>query len=397
MPPVNDALFHVLVRERLPFPAGPMELKTSMSVRAKAQENASGDAAGLAGALRQCVGCAAFVVSHDEKITACAPEAERLLQFEPGHGAKGRSFSLLPPPLQQIIREAAAAGRPVTDRSLALPTSENLPGTLHVSAIPVQTNTRKPQIVVVLNELSVSRRLEQNLRRLDRLAGFGTLSASMAHEIKNALVAVKTFMDLLLEKNRDSELAEVVSREMRRIDSIVGQMLKYAGPARPAFSAVRVHNVLDHSLRMVQPQIEGRLISLNRAFNAAPDAIEGDDYQLEQAFVNLLLNAIEAMGPNGSLTVATDLISAVSARPKAASVSGAHVRVAIADTGIGITTENMQRLFEPFFTTKQQGTGLGLTITRRIVQEHHGDISVQSQVNKGTTFSILLPVHAQPH
>jgi signal transduction histidine kinase len=367
-----------------------------MSVRAKAQKNESGEAAVLAEALRDCVGCAAFVVSHNEKITACAPEAERLLRFEPGQGAKGCSFSLLPPALQQIIREAAAAGRPVTDRSLALPTSENLTGTLHVSAIPVQPNIGKPQIVVVLNELSISRRLEQNLARLDRLAGLGTLSSGMAHEIKNALVAVKTFTDLLLEKNRDDELAGVVGREMHRIEAIVGQMLKYAGPSRSAFSAVRVHTVLDHSLRMVQPRLESGLISLNRAFNAAPDAIEGDDYQLEQAFVNLLLNAIEAMGPNGSLTVATDLISAAPARPKVASVSGTHVRVTIADTGIGITTENMKCLFEPFFTTKQQGTGLGLTIARRIVQEHRGDISVQSQVNKGTAFSILLPVHARP-
>ncbi|MCU0782520.1 MAG: ATP-binding protein [Verrucomicrobia bacterium] len=362
-----------------------------MSTRAQARKPAKSQAPSLVEALRDCAGCAAFVVSHNETITSCAPDAERLLQFEPGHAAKKRSFSFLPPALQQIIREAAATHRPVTNRSLTPLSAKNLTGTLQVSAVPVQSNTGKPQVVVVLNDFSVSRRLEQTLRRLDRLAGFGTLSASMAHEIKNALVSVKTFVDLLLEKNRDAELAEVVGRELRRINSIVGQMLKYTGPARPAFSSVRLHDVLDHSLRMVQPQIEGRLISLNRVFHATPDAIEGDDYQLEQAFVNLLLNAIEAMGTNGSLTVATELISAVSARAKAGSVSGAHVRVAIADTGIGITTENMPRLFEPFFTTKQQGTGLGLTIARRIVQEHRGDISVQSQLNKGTTFSILLP------
>lgn len=386
--------FRLAGKNRIPAFA-PMKLTAFMSARAKTRMAAKDEAPNLGEALRDSVGCAAFVVSRGEKITACAPEAERLLRLGPGQAVKSGSFVLLPPALQQLIREAAAAHRPITDRSLTLPSRKNLADTLHVSVVPVQSNTGKPQVVVVLNDISVSRRLEQSLRRLDRLASLGTFSASMAHEIKNALVAVKTFMDLLLEKNRDAELADVVSRELRRIDAIVGQMLKYAGPARPAFSAVRVHDVLDHSLRMVQPQIEGRLISLNRAFNAAPDAITGDDYQLEQAFVNLLLNAIEAMGPNGSLTVATDLVSTDSTHPKSASASGAHVRVAIADTGVGITTENMNRLFEPFFTTKQQGTGLGLTIARRIVQEHHGDISVQSQVNKGTTFSILLPVHAQ--
>lgn len=366
-----------------------------MSARAKTKMTATGEAPNLTEALRDSVGCAAFVVSRGEKIISCAPEAERLLRLGPGQAAQSGSFALLPTTLQQLIRDAAAAHCPITDRNLTLPSREKLADTLQVSVVPLQSNTGKPQIVVVLNEISVSRRLEQNLRRLDRLAGLGTFSASMAHEIKNALVSVKTFVDLLLEKNRDAELADVVRREMRRIDSIVGQMLKYAGPARAAFSSVRVHDVLDHSLHMVQPQIEERLISLHRAFNAAPDAIKGDDYQLEQVFVNLLLNATEAMGTNGSLTVATELISTASARPKAAQASGAHVRVTIADTGIGITTENLKRLFEPFFTTKPQGTGLGLAIAQRIVQEHHGGISVQSQVDKGTTFSILLPVHAK--
>jgi len=374
-----------------------MELTVPMSARAKTRMTTTGEAPILAEAVRDSVGCAAFVVGHGERIISCAPEAERLLRLGPGQAAKSGSFALLPTALQQLIRAAAAAHRPITDRSLSLPSRKNLTDTLRVSVVPVQSNTDKPQIVVVLNEISISRRLEQNLRRLDRLAGLGIFSASMAHEIKNALVSVKTFVDLLLEKNRDAELADVVRREMCRIDSILGQMLKYAGPARSAFSSVRVHDVLDHSLRMVQPQIEERLISLHRAFNAAPDAIKGDDYQLEQVFVNLLLNATEAMGTNGSLTVATELISMASARPKAAQTSGAHVQITIADTGIGITTENLKRLFEPFFTTKPQGTGLGLAIARRIVQEHNGDISAQSQVDKGTTFSILLPIHAKAH
>ena len=366
-----------------------------MSVRAKNQKTAIGEGSGDAGALSRHVTVAAFVVNHHGIITSCAPEAERLLQFKPGHAVKSGSFSLLPPALKEIICEARAAGRAVTDRRFTLPSRKKFRETLHVSAVPVVSTTGKAQVVVLLNELSVARQLEENLARLDRLAGLGTLSAGMAHEIKNALVAVKTFLDLLLEKNRDAELTDVVLREMRRIDSIVRQMLKYASPARPAFSAVRLHDVLDHSLHMIRPQAEGRLISLHRAFDAAPDVIRGDDCQLEQVFVNLLLNAVEAMGTNGSLTVATSLIADAQNQPKAASASGAHVRVTIADTGIGIAEENLNRLFEPFFTTKQQGTGLGLTVARRIVQEHQGDIRVQSQANQGTTFSVLLPVHAQ--
>jgi signal transduction histidine kinase len=359
-----------------------------MSAHNTVRMTATGETPG--GGLRDFVGCAALVVSGGDRIIACAPKAERWLRLKPGQSLKAGAFKLLPPALQQLIRHTAATQRAVTDARLTLDARKNLADTLHVCAVPLRSATGRSQVVVVLNEVSVSRRFEQNLRHLDRLAGLGTLSASMAHEIKNALVSIKTFVDLLLEKNRDAELTDVVGREIRRIDAMVGQMLKYAGPARPAFGQVRVHEVLDHSLRLVKPQLEGRLISLHRAFRASPDAVAGDDYQLEQAFVNLLLNAIEAMGPNGSLTVATELVAEVGSKT---ANGGPRLRVAIADTGVGIAPENMQRLFEPFFTTKQQGTGLGLTIARRIVQEHRGDISVQSQVNQGTTFSILLPVH----
>ena len=130
------------------------------------------------------------------------------------------------------------------------------------------------------------------------------------------------------------------------------------------------------------------------ASKASPSVIRGDDYQLEQAFVNLFLNGIEAMGATGSLTVTTELIADLSPVFPSPAQPGPHVRVTVADTGIGITAENMERLFEPFFTTKEHGTGLGLAITRRIVEEHHGMITAESQPNEGTSFAILLPAHA---
>ena len=220
---------------------------------------------------------------------------------------------------------------------------------------------------------------EQNLQRLDRLAGLGLLSAGMAHEIKNGLVAVKTFVDLLLEKNQDAELGKVVVRELERINAIVTQMLRFAAPGHAAFKTVRIHGLLDHSLRLVEHQISGKLISLNRDYKAAPDTVHGDEFQLQQAFMNLLFNAIEAMGANGTLTVGTE-------------ITDGQLRIQIRDTGTGIAPENQGRLFEPFFTTKKNGTGLGLAISQRIVHEHGGNISAQSENNKGSTFSISLPV-----
>jgi signal transduction histidine kinase len=262
-----------------------------------------------------------------------------------------------------------------------------------VTAVPLRAGKARSGVVVVLSDADLARQFEQNVRRLDRLASIGTLSAGMAHEIKNALVSVKTFIDLLLDRNQDAELADVVGREMRRINALVSQTLKFAGPARPVFSAVRLHDVLDQSLRMVQPQLRTKLITLNRSYQAVPDVVCGDDYQIEQVFVNLFLNAIEAMNSTGSLNVSTEIVPAPPVSRKSREAVS-HVRVMVADTGMGIAAEDMGRLFEPFFTTKEDGTGLGLAIARRIVTEHKGDIHVRSETNKGTTFSVVLPSHA---
>jgi len=165
-------------------------------------------------------------------------------------------------------------------------------------------------------------------------------------------------------------------------------MLKFGGPARPELGQVRLHDVLEHSLRLVQPRLEDNQVALTRSFQAVTDTVKGDERQLQQAFVNLLLNALDAMGPNGSLSVATELV------PPEGADGRAQVQVAIKDNGPGIPPEQVGRLFEPFFTTKPNGTGLGLSITRRIILDHQGDIRVESQPGQGTAFNILLPAAA---
>ncbi len=224
---------------------------------------------------------------------------------------------------------------------------------------------------------------EQSMRRLDRLASLGLLSAGMAHEIKNSLVAVNTFVGRLLESGGDREFSETVRRELRRIDTLVNQMLRFAAPGKNEFATVHVHELLDHSLRLVEHQIKGKFISLDRRYAAAPDTVSGDEYQLQQAFMNLLFNAIEALGMNGTLTVSTEIAGEKPGERR--------LRIHIQDTGMGIPPENLARLFEPFFTTKKSGTGLGLAICQRIVHEHDGNITAQSEVKKGATFSISLP------
>ncbi|HOX59830.1 MAG TPA: ATP-binding protein [Candidatus Paceibacterota bacterium] len=260
--------------------------------------------------------------------------------------------------------------------------------TLHVSATLLKPGKKGSGVILVLTDLTPTRQLDERLEQLDRLASIGTLAASMAHEIRNALVAGRTFVDLLLEKHQDTELVGVVRRELGRIDEIVSRILKFGGPARPALRQVRLHEVLDHSLRLVQPQLNGKQVLLSRSFQAVPDLVKGDDCQLQQAFVNLFLNALEAMGPNGTLSVTTELVV------PGGRADRTQVQVAIQDSGLGIPPEHLERVFEPFFTSKPSGTGLGLPITRRIIREHRGDIRVVSRPSKGSDFRVLLPVSA---
>src|SRR5665213_1910075 len=199
--------------------------------------------------------------------------------------------------------------------------------------------------------------LSDNLRRLDRLANLGLVSASVAHEIKNGLVAITTFVELLLQKGDDNEMAEMVRRELKRIDSLTTQMMRFSTPKPAALARVRAHELLDHSLRLLEHQMSGRMISLKRNYRAA----------------------LEAVGSNGEVTVATEN-------------AGGRLKISIRDTGPGISTENLARLFEPFFTTKKQGTGLGLAICRRVMDEHHGQVEVQSETGKGSVFILSLPL-----
>ena len=338
---------------------------------------------GFANMLRDCLLAGVILIDEDQQVATLTAEAQHILgSKEPGSVTK--ALEALPPSLAALVRETSASGRPSSTREINLQVEQRGAILVRASTIPLRPGT----MALVIGDLTAARHFEEHLQKLDRLANAGTLAASMAHEIKNALVAGKTFMDLLLEQNQKFELVEVVRRELGRIEAIVGRMLKLASPGRAAFAAVHLHAILEHSLSLIQPQLESSSIALRRSFQAGTDLVNGDEYELQQAFVNLLLNAFEAMGPGGALMISTELVAA---SPESGS-RPAHLRVVMRDTGTGIRPEHMARLFEPFFTTKPSGTGLGLAVTKRIVQEHKGNIIAESKPGQGTMFRITLPL-----
>ncbi|MFM1942260.1 MAG: hypothetical protein RI897_1242 [Verrucomicrobiota bacterium] len=248
-------------------------------------------------------------------------------------------------------------------------------------------------LVLTLHDLRVARDLEVQTSRSQQLANLGLLSAGVAHEVKNALVAVKTYTDLLLEKQPENDSALLVRREVGRIDSLIGQLLQLAGPGQRVEAGLSLHEVLEHALRLLQPHMRDRKVEQVLVLGAKVDGVWGDSRQLQQAFLNLFFNAIEAMEGGGRLVVRTELVLATEHISKFdPGRREQQIQVEIQDSGPGIPEEEVDRSFMPFVTTKPNGTGLGLAITRKIIAEHRGRISVEGRQGEGALFRVILPL-----
>lgn len=225
--------------------------------------------------------------------------------------------------------------------------------------------------------------VEEQLRRHERLSTLGLLAAEIAHEIRNPLTSMKMlFQALDLQfpaadpRARD---AEIVGEKMNQLNQIVDQLLTFARSTEPALERVDVNALLDDVLLLTRHRLHQQNIALTK--HLAPDlpAVRADRHQMEQACLNLILNAVDAMPRGGTLTVATGL------HPSS------FIILTFQDTGAGMTAEQRTKLFEPFLTTKAKGTGLGLAIVKKTVEAHRGRIEVASQPGHGTTFRLLLP------
>src|SRR3989440_1592221 len=258
--------------------------------------------------------------------------------------------------------------------------------------------------LMVLTDITAIKRLELQIGRSDRLASLGTLSAGMAHEIKNPLVSLKTFAQLLPERYQDSDFRDtfsnLIGHEIDRIDSLVNQLLRFARPAKPILKPLHAHEILEKALTLVGHRLYQKDIKLNRAWLADVDTIHGDADQLEQVFLNFFLNAMDAMKTHGELSVKTEIrtdeqwvnVKSYSNGENGNGQGREALRITIQDSGEGIRAEDLPHVFDPFFTTKDYGTGLGLSVVHGIIQEHGGQIEVESELQKGTAFHILLPL-----
>jgi two-component system, NtrC family, sensor kinase len=233
---------------------------------------------------------------------------------------------------------------------------------------------------------------QEQLVRTEKLSSLGKLSASIAHEINNPLAGILTFAKLVsrtLEEGAPDDAKRaglrrhlaLVEREAQRCSAIVRNLLDFARERPIAPKPMDVNAAVDEALSLVANQIAMQGVALHRTHAELPPVL-ADFGQLRQAFVNVVMNACEAMGKGGRLEVATRASAGV-------------IQVVIADDGPGIPPERLRKIFDPFFTTKEKGTGLGLSVVYGIVERHGGSIDVDSRVGEGTTFTFRLPAVAE--
>jgi signal transduction histidine kinase len=237
---------------------------------------------------------------------------------------------------------------------------------------------------------------EAQLHRADRLSALGQLSAGLAHEIRNPLGAIKGAVEILEEDypvgHPKAEFYAIILKEVKRLNDVVTNFLNFARPVSMRFVPVDVRDVLSSLEGLVSGEARAHRVQIVTNFRDGPSRVMADEALLKQAFLNIMLNALEAMPDGGTLTISTRVADRTAVGIVDADDREEWLEAAFADTGTGIPEEHLGRVFDPFFTTKKDGTGLGLAITYRIIENHRGIIRVTSQPGKGTTFSITVPL-----
>ncbi len=250
--------------------------------------------------------------------------------------------------------------------------------------------------VLAIEDVTDRVSLTQEVQQAEKLAVVGQLAAGIAHQIGTPLNVISGSAEYLLmewgDQPRPAEL-EIIIAQTDRITKLIQQLLNFARPAHMEFRPVSLNDLLQEILSLTEHQIAKENIHILTDFQPDLPAITADANQLEQAFLNIVINAWHAMPEGGQLTLTTRLAPAGERRRKGRP-EPAGLEVILADTGTGIAPEHMARIFDPFFSTKGvgKGTGLGLAISKRIVEDHHGRIDVDSQLGRGTTFTIWFPV-----
>ena len=273
----------------------------------------------------------------------------------------------------------------IRDREIVIPHPSEKGIPLSLSAAPLKDETgREMGSVLLLRDLREIRDLQEKVRRSERLASLGRLAAGVAHEVRNPLSSIRGFAQFFMQRfkgrEKEEEYASVMVKEVDRLNRVITELLDFARPKAPHREPHSLEEILEHTLGVLEPELAKKKAEVEKQYERELPPVRVDRDQLSQAFLNLLINSLEAMGEGGRIRVGIRREDQDS------------LKVSIGDTGKGIPRGDLEKVFEPFFSTKRKGTGLGLAIVHQIVEGHGGDIQVESLEEEGTVFQIILPI-----
>jgi two-component system, NtrC family, nitrogen regulation sensor histidine kinase GlnL len=344
------------------------------------------------------VGDGVIVLDNTGAVTHVNPAAEELAGIS-RRLARGALFSDIfrgEDALNEMVAKTVATGMSFSDQ-------ENIVLKRHGRLTPVGASTspllsssvERIGTIVLLRDLSNVRELEEAVRQADRLSSLGALAAGLAHEIKNPLGGIKGAAQLLemeFPENEDlREYIRVMLKEVQRVNVIVEELLALASPGRLKPGKVNLHRVLSDIVLLQKQDTGGKNIAIQQYFDPSIPPILADESLLTQLFLNLIKNAIDAVGEEGVVKVTSRVLADYSMNQKGER-RARMVAIDVADNGPGIPADVLENMFMPFFTTKSTGTGLGLAICQKIVSEHRGMIKVDSDPSRGTVFTVMLPL-----
>ena len=349
---------------------------------------------GLARKILQSIPTGVLTVNSSGVITAINPTAEAVLKRS-AKDLLGNSYESVfaeGETIRAVLEGALRHHQHVTQKDMLYENQDRAPRTIRVSTAELTGDGAEPSgVILQAQDITDWLVLEQRVRVGDKLAALHTLSAGVAHELRNPLSAMDLNLQLLEEELREqSSLPEqgarylrVLNAECHRLSVILDNFMKFARPGSVGLHEVNVSAIIEHIMALMQFEAEERKIRLEQAVKDPLPSVLGDETAISQVLLNVVVNAFHAM-PNGGLC-------RIAAEAHHANGT-CRLIVSVKDTGIGIKKEELARVFEPFYTTKSSGTGLGLAIAYRIMEDHGGTIQVSSTPGIGTTVVLTFPV-----
>jgi len=324
-----------------------------------------------------------------------------------------RAEDVLSPDLAFFLKQTLLQDRGLGEVELTIPAKDGSWRSLNCSTALVDLPNNERGAILVMSDITWQKELEKEKNRAERLASLGELAAGMAHEIKNPLVSIKTFAELLPERFEEQDFrynfSRVVGHEIERINNLVTKLLGFARDSDQYLEDVDMADLLEEILLLLSPQLETYRIQLEKYLDPALPPVWADRNQLKQALYNICQNAVEAMTGGGKLSVEALWLAAgdsgqqggrrkkqgasrqTGTAGEGVSPERGRLQLFIQDTGEGISHQEQEKIFNPFFTTKSYGVGIGLSISHRVISDYGGEIKLHSVEGKGTLFEIYFP------